>query len=92
MGRAGLGRRHAVRVVANMHQMQVFSPKVVLNAAQKNFDAEVKAAVSTVVAGEHVVLCVEHWQITSPVFLQTINSLVSSGLVPGLFTPQVAFC
>lgn len=40
------------------------------------------------VNGEQVVFIVEDYQLLHEAFLQAINSLLSSGDLPGLFTPQ----
>ncbi len=42
-GRSGVGRRSAVSIVANMHQMRIFSPKVSSNGyMMKHFRADLK--------------------------------------------------
>ena len=41
-GRAGYGRRSAVGLVANMHQMQVFSPKITKDYGLKQFKLDLK--------------------------------------------------
>lgn len=40
------------------------------------------------IEGEQVVLLLEDHQIVEPQFLEMINSLLSSGEVPGLYTPE----
>ena len=40
------------------------------------------------VEGRDVVLLLEDHQIVDPAFLELVNSLLSSGEVPGLFTPE----
>ncbi len=42
VGRAGVGRRSAVSILANMHQMQVFSPKVLRSYGLKQFRNDLK--------------------------------------------------
>ncbi len=42
VGRSGVGRRSAVSVVANMHQMQVFTPKVSAGYGLKQFRNDLK--------------------------------------------------
>ncbi|PIC50086.1 hypothetical protein B9Z55_000113 [Caenorhabditis nigoni] len=88
-GRTGFGRRDGVRLVAHMHNIQVFSPAVTANFSSKQFDNEMKAAITQAVTNnEHVVLILEDHQLRKNVFLQVINSLLASGNVPGLFTQQ----
>lgn len=40
------------------------------------------------IEGEQVVLLLEDHQFIEPSFLEMINSLLSSGEVPGLYTPE----
>ncbi|KAF1768244.1 hypothetical protein GCK72_000056 [Caenorhabditis remanei] len=88
-GRTGFGRRDAVRLVAHMHNIQVFSPPVTANFSSKQFDNEMKTAITQAVTNnEHVVLILEDHQLRKNIFLQAINSLLASGSVPGLFTQQ----
>ncbi|CAI2310079.1 unnamed protein product [Caenorhabditis sp. 36 PRJEB53466] len=88
-GRTGFGRRDAVRLIAHMHNITVFSPAVTANFTAKQFDNELKAALTHAVTNnEHVVLILEDHQVRKNTFLQAINSLLASGHVPGLFTQQ----
>uniref|UniRef100_A0A1I7UMZ6 Cytoplasmic dynein 2 heavy chain 1 n=1 Tax=Caenorhabditis tropicalis TaxID=1561998 RepID=A0A1I7UMZ6_9PELO len=88
-GRTGYGRRDAVRLIANMHNISVFSPPVTANFSAKQFDNELKTAITQAVTNnEHVVLILEDHQLRRNVFLQAINSLLASGNIPGLFTQQ----
>lgn len=41
-GRAGMGRREAASLVANMHQMPVFSPKLTSSYGIKQFRNDLK--------------------------------------------------
>ncbi len=41
-GRSGVGRRTAISVVANMHQMSVFSPKIGRGYTSKHFKTDLK--------------------------------------------------
>ncbi|KAK6018871.1 hypothetical protein OSTOST_15512, partial [Ostertagia ostertagi] len=76
-GRPGLGRADAIRLIANMHQMALFTPKITPNYGQKQFDSELKNAM----------FLLEDYKILKQSFLESINCLISSGEVPGLFTP-----
>ncbi|KAE9420714.1 hypothetical protein Angca_008064, partial [Angiostrongylus cantonensis] len=88
-GRSGLGRADAIRLIANMHEMTVFTPRITPNYGQKQFDMELKNAIQTALSNnEHVVFLLEDYKILRPQFLQAINVLVSSGDVPGLFSIQ----
>ena len=44
-GRSGVGRRTAVSVVASMHQMQLFSPKVSRGYGVKHFKNDLKQVI-----------------------------------------------
>ena len=46
-GRSGMGRRDAVRLVANLHQLPVFSPPITANFSAKQFHNELKNAIQT---------------------------------------------
>ncbi|KAK7096855.1 hypothetical protein V1264_003902 [Littorina saxatilis] len=88
-GRSGVGRRTAVTLVAFMHQMQVHSPKVSRNYGDKQFKADLKSVMQIAgIEGEQVVLLLEDHQFVEPQFLELINSLLSAGEVPGLYTPE----
>ena len=41
-GRSGVGRRTAVLVVSNMHQMTIFTPKISRGYGVKNFKNDLK--------------------------------------------------
>ncbi|KAL6730872.1 hypothetical protein Aduo_001798 [Ancylostoma duodenale] len=88
-GRSGLGRADAIRLVANMHQMNLFTPKITPNYGQKQFDQELKNVIQSAISNsEHVVLLIEDYEILRSSFLEAINCLISSGEVPGLLAPQ----
>ncbi|CAI5438007.1 unnamed protein product [Caenorhabditis angaria] len=88
-GRTGYGRRDAVRLISHMHNITVFSPTVTANFSSKQFDNELKNAITHAVTNtEHVVLIFEDQQLRKNIFLQAVNSLLASGNVPGLFTQQ----
>ncbi|VDO31356.1 unnamed protein product [Onchocerca flexuosa] len=88
-GRAGMGRREAASLVANIHQMPVFSPKLTSSYGIKQFRNDLKMVIQDVaINGKHVVYIVEDYQLLHDTFLQSINSLLSSGDLPGIFTIQ----
>ncbi|EJD73854.1 cytoplasmic dynein 2 heavy chain 1, variant [Loa loa] len=88
-GRAGMGRREAASLVANMHQMPVFSPKLTSSYGIKQFRNDLKTVIQdAAVNGKHVVYIVEDYQLLQDAFLQSINSLLSSGNLPGIFSVQ----
>jgi dynein heavy chain 2, cytosolic len=89
-GRAGVGRRTAIILMAYMHHMEVVSPRVSANYSYKLFQQELKALLQrTGVQGEDVVLVLEdHHLSVDPAILEAVNSLVSGGEVPGLYAPE----
>ncbi|XP_067663541.1 cytoplasmic dynein 2 heavy chain 1-like isoform X1 [Haliotis asinina] len=88
-GRSGVGRRTAVSVVAHMHQMQMYSPKISRGYGMKQFKNDLKHVMQlSGIEGEQVVLLLEDHQFVEPQFLELINSLLSAGEVPGLYNPE----
>ncbi|XP_047126593.1 cytoplasmic dynein 2 heavy chain 1 isoform X1 [Hydra vulgaris] len=88
-GRSGVGRRTALMLVAHMHQINVFTPKVGRGYSTKNFKSDLKAVMQSAgISGEQVVLLIEDYQLVEPNFLELINSLLCSGDVPGLYTSE----
>ncbi|TKR92932.1 hypothetical protein L596_007488 [Steinernema carpocapsae] len=88
-GRPGLGRKAAVSIVSFIHQIKIVSPCVSSNYGEKHFKNDLKAAMQcAAVENEHVVFLIEDYQLLSEIFLEMLNSVLSAGDVPGLFTPQ----
>ena len=88
-GRSGVGRRTALSLVAHLHQMDVFTPHISRGYGLKQFKNDLKSVMQQVgVEGKEMVLLIEDHQIVNPAFLELINSLLSAGEVPGLFTPE----
>lgn len=89
VGKSGVGRRNAVTIATYMLGYQFFTPSVTRDYGPKQFSADVKGALETAgMKGEHVVLFVEDFQITKESILEMINSLLSSGEVPGMYTHE----
>lgn len=88
-GRPGMGRKAAVSLIAHMHQIKVFNPKTSSAYTLKHFSNDLKQVLQwAAVDDEQVVLIVEDFQMLQETFLQYLNSILSSGNIPGLFTPQ----
>uniref|UniRef100_A0A158R4I4 Cytoplasmic dynein 2 heavy chain 1 n=1 Tax=Syphacia muris TaxID=451379 RepID=A0A158R4I4_9BILA len=88
-GKSGMGRQAAVCLIAYIHQMKVFSPKVFKDYTLKQFYAELKEAMEySVVNNEHILFVIEEYQILEDEFIQTLNSVLECGDFPGLFTQQ----
>ena len=88
-GRSGVGRRNAVSVVSALHHAKLLALKMGKNYGVKQFKNELKNAMQIAgVDNQQVFFMLEDHNLTSPQFLDMINSLLSSGEVPGLYTPE----
>ncbi|KAL3878520.1 hypothetical protein ACJMK2_030860 [Sinanodonta woodiana] len=88
-GRSGVGRRTAATLVAHMHQMQLFTPKISRGYGIKHFKNDLKTVMQMAgIEGQQMVLLLEDHHFVDPQFLELINSLLSAGEVPGLYTPE----
>uniref|UniRef100_T1IHY1 Cytoplasmic dynein 2 heavy chain 1 n=1 Tax=Strigamia maritima TaxID=126957 RepID=T1IHY1_STRMM len=88
-GVSGVGRRTAVTVVAHMHRYTLFTPSIARGYGLKQFTADLKTVCQLAgVEGQQVVLLLEDHQLLESAFLEMINSLLSAGEVPGLYTPE----
>ena len=89
VGRSGVGRRNAVTIASYMLGYEFFTPSVPREYGPKQFLADVKGVLLTAgIKGEHVVLFVEDFHITNEAILEVINSLLSAGEVPGMYTHE----
>uniref|UniRef100_A0A4W3JMF3 Cytoplasmic dynein 2 heavy chain 1 n=1 Tax=Callorhinchus milii TaxID=7868 RepID=A0A4W3JMF3_CALMI len=88
-GRSGVGRRTAISVISHMHGATLFSPKISRSYEAKQFKNDLKTVMQLAgLDGHQVVLLLEDYQFVQPQFLEMANSLLSSGEVPGLYTPE----
>ncbi|XP_018025771.1 cytoplasmic dynein 2 heavy chain 1, partial [Hyalella azteca] len=88
-GRSGVGRRSALTVIANWHSMKIVSPAITQSYGIVNFRNDIKQVVEAAgVAGEQVVLLIEDHHLVTPDILETVNSLLMAGEVPGLYKPE----
>ena len=89
VGRSGVGRRNAATICSYMLGYEFRTLAVSRDYGQKQFGDDIKSALQIAgVKGEHTVLFVEDFQIVSESILEVINSLLSSGEVPGLYTHE----
>ncbi|KAJ3390612.1 Cytoplasmic dynein 2 heavy chain 1 [Lobulomyces angularis] len=85
-GRPGVGRLSTVEVACHMLKLKTVSPQVGRNYNMKQFSIDLKNLLQTAgVLGEEVVLIFEDYQLVEPSILESINSLLSGGEVPGLY-------
>ncbi|XP_050986096.1 LOW QUALITY PROTEIN: cytoplasmic dynein 2 heavy chain 1 [Labeo rohita] len=88
-GRSGVGRRTATCVVSHMHGGVLFTPKTSRSYSLKHFKSDLKTVMqSAAVDGQQVVLLLEDHQFVHLSFLEMVNSLLSSGEVPGLYSTE----
>ncbi|KAM9321467.1 cytoplasmic dynein 2 heavy chain 1 [Gastrophryne carolinensis] len=86
-GRSGVGRRTVTSLVSQMHGAAFFTPKISRGYELKQFKNDLKQVMQmAAIEGQQVVLLLEDYQFVHPTFLEMINSLLSSGEVPGLYT------
>jgi dynein heavy chain 2 len=89
VGKSGVGRRSAVQLTAFANNMKMFSPNISRFYGIKNFKVDLKTMLTSAgVEGVPVVLFIEDHQFVEPEFIEYINSLLSSGEVPGLYSPE----
>ncbi|KAJ3022561.1 Cytoplasmic dynein 2 heavy chain 1 [Thoreauomyces humboldtii] len=88
-GRPGVGRLQMVLIVAHMLGLKLYSPSVGRAYGMKAFAVDLKQILQAVgVAGEDAVLVMEDHQLPDPSFVESINSILSGGEVPGLYAPE----
>ena len=91
IGLCGVGRRAAVELVAYMHLLTVMSPACTVGFGPRQFRAFLKDVVrSAGVEGAPTLLLVEDHHVADACVLEAVNSLLSSGEVPGLFSLEEA--
>uniref|UniRef100_A0A8C7E017 Dynein cytoplasmic 2 heavy chain 1 n=1 Tax=Oncorhynchus kisutch TaxID=8019 RepID=A0A8C7E017_ONCKI len=88
-GRSGVGRRTATCLVSHMHGYTLYTPKISRGYSLKHFNNDLKNVMQLAgLEGQQVVLLLEDYQFVHPAFLEMVNSLLSSGEVPGLYSPE----
>lgn len=88
-GRAGVGRQTSIAIVANMHNMMFAVPEVTREYTRKRFFGTLKRCYEEAALGEReVVLFIEDYHMEFDFVLECVNSILSSGDVPGLFTSE----
>ncbi|KAH8054008.1 dynein light chain binding protein [Aureococcus anophagefferens] len=92
IGRSGVGRRTAVRLVAYMRGYAFVGPTAVRadDDAVKHFRSELKPALQTVaVEGQEAVFYVEDHHFAVGACLELVNSVLSAGAAPGRDRPAL---
>lgn len=89
VGRSGVCAAEIVRLVAFNDRSEVFSLGLTREYGVKQFYAELKTVLmKSGVEGSNCVLLLEDHNFFDLRFLEVVNSLLSSGEVPGLFSPE----
>ncbi|XP_069664408.1 cytoplasmic dynein 2 heavy chain 1 isoform X2 [Haliaeetus albicilla] len=85
-GRSGVGRRTVTSLVSHMHGAVLITPKISRGYELKQFKNDLKYVMELAgIEAQQVVLLLEDYQFVHSTFLEMINSLLSSGEVPGLY-------
>lgn len=72
-----------------MHHMELVSPPLSRSYDLKAFKGELKVLLSAVgIEGKKMCLLLEDQHLAQPAFLEVVNSLLSGGEVPGLYTNE----
>lgn len=88
-GRAGVGRKQSTQLIAHILNMEFFSPNINREYAMKEFKRDLKVVLQTTgINAEKVCLFIEDHQLIQTEFLEMLNSLISAGEIPGLYTPE----
>ncbi len=89
VGKSGVGRRTAVSLTSYIYNMRVFTPNITKGYTTKHFRNDLKSVLQVAgVEGSPVVLMLEDQQFVENEFIEYVNSLLSSGEIPGLYTPE----
>ncbi|KAL6598153.1 dynein heavy chain and region D6 of dynein motor-domain-containing protein [Neocallimastix sp. 'constans'] len=88
-GRTGMKRWDSICLVASMLHINIYTLKIGRNYQAKSFYADIKQAIYEAgVQGENTILAIEDNQLINPLFIESINSLLSSGEVPGMYNKE----
>jgi dynein heavy chain 2 len=88
-GRSGTGRKAATQLVAHLLNMEFFSPSISRDYAMKEFKRDLKEVLLKAgVEATRTCLFIEDHQLLQDEFLEYLNSLISAGEVPGLYSPE----
>ena len=89
VGRSRVGRRSLVSLIAHMQRLTVFSPATSRKYDDKEWKRDLKQVMQmTGIERQHTVFFLEDHHMVKSEFLESINSLLSCGDVPGIWTPM----
>jgi dynein heavy chain 2 len=76
-------------MVSHLLNMEFFSPNISRDYSMKEFKRDLKVVLQKAgIEAQRTCLFIEDHQLVLPEFLEYMNSLISSGEIPGLYTPQ----
>ncbi len=88
-GRSGVGRKTTTQLVAHMLNMSFFSPNISRDYSMKEFKRDLKVVLQQAgIEAQKVCLLIEDHHMIKGEFLEYLNSLISAGEVPGLYSPE----
>jgi dynein heavy chain 2, cytosolic len=89
-GRSGASRRALVTLAAYMLKIEIVTPKVSRSYTTKHFKQDIKTVLQMAGGAEarSVVLLLEDHQFVEDSFYELVNSILSTGEIPGLFKPD----
>eukprot|EP00002_Diphylleia_rotans_P017833 TRINITY_DN345_c0_g1_i5.p1 TRINITY_DN345_c0_g1~~TRINITY_DN345_c0_g1_i5.p1 ORF type:complete len:2631 (-),score=563.81 TRINITY_DN345_c0_g1_i5:572-7306(-) len=88
-GRGGVGRRTAVMLTSFMSRMFYHSPNITRDYNIKSFYNDLKIVLAKAgIEGEHSIFYLEDHQIVKSTLLEIMNSILSAGEVPGLYSAE----
>jgi len=88
-GKSGVGRKASTQLVAQLLNATFFTPHINRDYGMKEFKRDIKVVLQQAgVEAQKTVLFVEDHQLLQDEFLEYLNSLISAGEVPGLYTPE----
>lgn len=88
-GRSGTGRKAATQLVAHLLNMEFFTPSISRDYSMKEFKRDLKEVLLKAgVEAARTCLFIEDHQLLQDEFLEYLNSLISAGEVPGLYSPE----
>jgi len=88
-GRSGIGRKASTQLVSQLLNMEFFSPNINRDYGMKEFKRDLKVVLQkTGIEANKTCLYIEDHQLLKDDYLELINSLISAGEVPGLYTPE----
>jgi dynein heavy chain 2 len=89
VGRSGVGRRSLTALMSHMQRYTIFSPMCAKRYTDKEWKRDLKQVMQMAgVEKTHCVFFLEDHHLLRPEFLESINSLLSAGDVPGIWTPE----